>query len=245
MGAGASTISADTEKALQGLPEASNADIAALANTMVPTSSIAPETKAAAVRIAVALATEDGWKELQALFRSLSVSLDDAISSEEWGSIIHRDEGLRKKYFGDASPEEIATQFDGLDEEGKSELVWEEFVDGAVSLGAVVTLCEQLASAEGEAELRQLFETVLAEEPDDLAGGRLSMLTWAAVLKEQPDLLKRFTGLDGEASARFQAFFMIGRVDTWIGKIFRRLGLHEDGCYSWDEFFAATASQST
>ena len=116
MGAGASAISSGTERALQGL-DASNAELTSLANPMLPAAEIAPAVKASAVRLQMALSTENGWKELQSVFRSLSATLDCAISSEEWGSIINQDPALRVKYFGEVSPGDIAQQFDCLDEE--------------------------------------------------------------------------------------------------------------------------------
>ena len=69
------------------------------------------------MRLKMALSTEDGWKELQELFKSLRVSLDDAVTSEEWSTMLHQSEHLREKYFGDVSPEEIMEQFNRLDEE--------------------------------------------------------------------------------------------------------------------------------
>lgn len=108
MGAGASTISGD-----------SNAQLAAelAVNASLPVSKITAEVKEFAVRLKTALSTEDGWKELQQLFKSLRPSLDEEVSSSEWGSMVYQDEGLRVKYFGDLSPEEIAAHFNGLDEE--------------------------------------------------------------------------------------------------------------------------------
>ena len=107
MGAGASTVSASSNAALA-------AELAA--NTSLPAYKITPAVKEFAVTVKMALATEDGWNELQALFKSLRMSLDDAVSSDEWGSIVCQDDELRIKYFGDVSPQEIAEQFNRLDE---------------------------------------------------------------------------------------------------------------------------------
>ena len=63
-----------------------------------------------------------------------------------------------------------------------------------------------------------------------------SLRAWGRVLKEERFLLARYTGLDEHASPRFMAFFLTGRVDTWIEKIFRRLGLDVDSFVNWDEF---------
>jgi len=224
MGAGASTISGD-----------SNAQLAAelAVNASLPVSKITAEVKEFAVRLKTALSTEDGWKELQQLFKSLRPSLDEEVSSSEWGSMVYQDEGLRVKYFGDLSPEEIAAHFNGLDEDGKTRLTWEEFVDGAVSLSAAVLLSDELATAEGEMTLKELFDTIGTDED-----GRVWLGDWSAALIARPDLLARFTGLDSEASMRFKAFFMTGRFQIWMSKTFRRLGLSEDDDVTWDEFRA-------
>ena len=94
------------------------------------------------------------------------------------------------------------------------------------------------ATAEGEAEIRELFETI---EPDE--AGRAPLAALRVALKAHPDVLARSTGLEA-TSPRFVAFFMVGRFDTWIGKLFRRLGLSEDALVSWDEFRAG-AQQAT
>lgn len=116
---------------------------------------------------------------------------------------------------------------------GKSQLSWEEFVDGAISLSAAVMLSDALATPEGELELKELFDLI---EPDE--DGRILLGEFGIVLKESEDVLSRYLGLDANTSTRFRAFFMTGRVDTWIGKTFRRLGFHEDDVISWDEFIA-------
>ena len=221
MGAGAS---------LEG---GSNAQLAAelAATTTVPASRITPAVKEFAVRLKMALATEDGWQELQTLFKSLRVSLDEAVSSEEWGQMVYQNEELCTKYFGDSTPDEIADQFTRLEETGKSRLDWSEFVDGAISLSATVTLAEALSTMEGEAELRGVFDTI-ETEPD----GRVCLLDWGALLAQDRDILARYFGLDAEASSRFQAFFMAGRVDTWIIKTFHRLGLDEEDLVFWEDF---------
>ena len=44
---------------------------------------------------------------------------------------------------------------------GKSQLSWEEFVDGAISLSAAVMLSDALATPEGELELKELSQCPL------------------------------------------------------------------------------------
>ena len=110
---------------------------------------------------------------------------------------------------------------------------WAEFVDGAISLSAAVTLSDALSTVEGEAELRDLFETIPPE--DD---GRIPLNEWGDALLAHEDVLARCTGLDAEASSRFIAFRMTGRFQVWIQKTFRRLGLNDDDYVNWDEFRA-------
>ena len=86
-------------------------------------------------------------------------------------------------------------------------------------------------TAEGQEELRALFETI---EPED--DGRVPLSAWGDTLKEYPDILYSYLGLDADASTRFRAFFLTGRVNTWIAKTFRRLGLNDDDYVNWEEF---------
>lgn len=229
MGAGASTDLG----ALQGFAEASSADVNALANNMLPAAKTTSTAKEIALHLKMALSTKEGWSELFTLFKSLRPSLDDAVSSDEWGAIVANDEEIREKYFGSASPDVIAQQLDRLDEDGKTEMVWEEFVDGAISLGAAVELADALCTEEGELELKAIFDTI-EPEPD----GRIPLREFGFALKDYPESLARFTGLDANTSTRFTAFFMTGRVNAWLVKIFRRLGFNEDDYVNWDEFCA-------
>lgn len=111
MGAGASTITTGA------LPETSNAEFATLANTMLTVADFPPAVRDLALRLYHALLTQQGFVELLHLFRGMRTSLDDSVTSEEWGAMVYQDETLRSKYFGDATPEEISQQFDTLDEE--------------------------------------------------------------------------------------------------------------------------------
>ena len=113
-------------------------------------------------------------------------------------------------------------------------MAWEEFVDGAISLGTAVTLSDALATPEGEVELRELFNTI---EPDE--DGRTPLRAWNSTIKRHPDVMLRYLGLEARSSRRFAALFYTGRFDVWIGKCFRRMGLHQDDFVTWEEFLGA------
>lgn len=112
-------------------------------------------------------------------------------------------------------------------------------MDGVISLGAAVTLTDALQSADSEAELLQLFLTI------GDADGRVSLPEWRDVLLESADVLERFTGLAAHTSPRFAAFFELGRAHAWMGKIFRRLGLDEEGEVTWEEFVASVRASGS
>jgi len=120
----------------------------------------------------------------------------------------------------------------------KSELSWEEFVDGAMSFGAALAIADALATEEGGAELQEFFEHVMG------ADGRVRLAEYADLLMRHEDVLARYTGFDVAISMRFQAFFMTGRVRSWMMKTWRRLGLHEDDLVTWDEFRGSATSAS-
>ena len=231
MGAGASTAV---------LPlQASGDELAALANTTTPISQIPKLTKEIAVRLKTALTTPEGWTELQNIFDALDVDLlDDAISSFEWGQVVAQHDSMRQKYFGDATAEEIAEQFDGLDVHKRSALTFEQFVDGAMSLGVAVSLAEALATSEGDAELREFFDTIEADE-----NRRVPLDAWAAALLADRDVLAYYTGMAEDISARFNIFFMTGKVELWIQQAFRRLGLIKEEL-TWEEFRACAQTEA-
>ena len=91
---------------------------------------------------------------LQALFKENRADLDEAIPSDEWGRIVYEQEELCTKYFGDATPDEIAAQFLNLDDSAQSSMAFEQFVDGVMSLGLAVSLAHALETPEGAEDLK-------------------------------------------------------------------------------------------
>jgi len=210
--------------------DAANAELTSLANTAQPAAGISASTKDVAVRLKGSLCTKEGFRELQQLFRSMGADLDDRISAAEWGQVVSQDDDIRMKYFGDATADEIAEQFDSLDEDRKSQMAFEQFVDGAMSLGVAIAIAGALASEDGEAELRDLWNSLEHDEH-----GRVPIDDWAAVLQLHPELLAHYTGLDARISPRFEAFFITGKVNTWLLQCFRRLGFGEKDEVTWEE----------
>ena len=86
---------------------------------------------------------------------------------------------------------------------GKSQLDWGEFVDGAISLSAAVSLTDALSTVEerpAEGAVPQHFAA------ESTGGGAPRMGTYYWDAKTCSCL-----GLDAGASPRFTAFFMTGR----------------------------------
>ena len=90
-------------------------------------------------------------------------------------------------------------------------MAFEQFVDGAMSLGVAIAIAGALASEDGEAELRDLWNSLEHDEH-----GRVPIDDWAAVLQLHPELLAHYTGLDARISPRFEAFFITGPAN-WTG----------------------------
>lgn len=154
MGAGASTATA-ASSVLQDIPETADANLSALADTMLPLSEITPLTKDVAVRLKLAMSTSDGWNELQGVFSAQRQNLDDVVSSAEWGAMVCHNEELRGKYFADATFEEIAQQFSSLDEayaHARTHAASTHIVQSARSVGA--THCTFLMGAAHYAHAR-------------------------------------------------------------------------------------------
>ena len=229
MGAGASALPNGV-----AVPQASSSEIAALANSALPASRLTAVTRDIALQLKEALCTPQGWKELQALFKENRADLDEAIPSDEWGRIVYEQEELCTKYFGDATPDEIAAQFLNLDDSAQSAMAFEQFVDGVMSLGLAVSLAHALETPEGAEDLKEVFDTIDDVDED----GRVPVKRWAQTLMAYEDVFARYTGVHRGISPRFEAFYVTGKVAVWVRQAFRRLGLSGDDFVTWAEFRA-------
>ena len=94
-------------------------------------------------------------------------------------------------------------------------------------------MMDVLSTMEGEAEIKQYFDSLPVDED-----GRVLVNDFQDLIKTNHDLLFRITGLDANASPRFRAFSMVGRFNAWIREVFRRLGLTDSDRVTWEEFMA-------
>ena len=80
-----------------------------------------------ALKLAKAMATEDGKAELKKLWDTLDKNGDGKVSGKEWGSAVYKNKELLAKYFGGATLREIGQMFNQIDEDNSDSLTWDEF----------------------------------------------------------------------------------------------------------------------
>lgn len=85
----------------------------------------------ATLRLATALETQEGAKELKALFDTLDKDGDGRVTSKEWGSAVFKNKEVLAKYFGGKDVKAIGKAFKRLDADGSGDLTWDEFVSGS------------------------------------------------------------------------------------------------------------------
>jgi len=85
----------------------------------------------ATIRLAQALATQEGAKELKALFESLDKNGDGRVTGKEWGSAVSKNKDMMSKFFGGKDLKSIGKAFKTIDADGSGDLTWEEFVSGS------------------------------------------------------------------------------------------------------------------
>ena len=84
-----------------------------------------------ALRVAQALATQEGAQELKALFDGLDKDGDGKVTSKEWGSALSKNKDMMSKYFGGKDMKSIGKAFKRIDADGSGDLTWDEFVAGS------------------------------------------------------------------------------------------------------------------
>ena len=88
-------------------------------------------------QLVAALQSEDGRKELKALFASLDLNDDGKVDSIEWGKGLSKNQALLKKYFGrgtatGARPmKELGAMFKTIDTSGDGFVSFDEMVAAA------------------------------------------------------------------------------------------------------------------
>ena len=85
----------------------------------------------AALRLATALETADGARELKELFDRLDKDGDGKVTGKEWGSAVSKNKEVMAKYFGGKDLKAIGKAFKRIDADGSGDLTWEEFVEGS------------------------------------------------------------------------------------------------------------------
>ena len=85
----------------------------------------------ASLRLAQALESAEGAKELKALFDTLDKDGDGRVTGKEWGSAVKKNKDVLQKYFGGKDMKAIGKAFKRLDTDGSGDLTWDEFVAGS------------------------------------------------------------------------------------------------------------------
>ena len=108
-----------------------------------------------ASRLSDALSTEEGRRELHALFAALDSDGNGRISAKEWGQAVTRNAALMAKYFGGSSLAAIGKAFGRLDVDGSGDLSWDEFIASRrleVAVGGKLEVVEEDEEDEEDAD---------------------------------------------------------------------------------------------
>jgi len=195
-----------------------------LANWMLenkPAPSLAKEGTAAAVQAVIDMySTEEGKAELQALWKQLDKDGNGTISKKEWGKGVSKNWKTMAKFFGGCTVAEVGKTFSILDVDGSGDLTWEEF-EGAISgMDTSLRLASALATTEGAAELKALFDGL-----DKDGDGRVTGKEWGSALNKNKDVMSKYFG---------------GKTMKQIGQAFKRIDADGSGDLTWDEFVAGS-----
>jgi len=80
------------------------------------------------MRLAEALDTKEGFKELRELFDRIDKDGDGTVTGKEWGKAVSANMDVMKKYFGGKNKKAIGKAFKRIDADGSGGLTWDEFV---------------------------------------------------------------------------------------------------------------------
>jgi Ca2+-binding EF-hand superfamily protein len=172
-----------------------------------------------------AMSTQEGHDELHALFVSLDKNGTGTISGKEWGSAVSQNKTSLSKFFGGMTVQELGKTFKRLDTDGSGDLSWDEFVAGVESFDAATRMAQAVASVEGAAELKGLFETI-----DANSDGTVTADEWGAALSENAELIAKYFGGSGKK----------GSSKKTLTKAFKRLDTEGKNALSWDDFVAGS-----
>lgn len=170
-------------------------------------------------RLTTAMSSEEGKLELKALFDKLDKDANGKISSKEWGSAVSTSREMMSKYFGGSSAKEIGQAFRWIDADGSKDLSWEEFVDATTEFEIAIKASDAMATEEGRAELKALFDTL-----DKNSDGKVSSKEWGSGVSKNKEIMAKYFG---------------GSNVGAIGRAFGRIDTNRDKQLSWEEFVDA------
>jgi Ca2+-binding EF-hand superfamily protein len=171
-----------------------------------------------ASKLAILLNETESSNELRQLWEALDKNSDGKVSSKEWGSAVFQNKDLLSKYFGGASMSEIGHAFNRIDSNKSDALTWDEFSSDAKSFAAASNLAAAMATDDGSAELKGLWDTL-----DKDGDGKVSSQEWGRAVYKNQDLMKKHFG---------------GNTLSEIGHAFNRIDSDNNDSLTWIEFAA-------
>lgn len=114
----------------------------------------------------------DQYPDLKTLFDAMDKDENGMISSKEWGKNIMQNQELVQKYFGGETPQEVARNFNKIDDNHDGKLSWDEVIK-AVQVGP----------------LRELFNSL-----DKNQDGKLDSKEWGQAVSQHAVVMGKFFG---------------------------------------------------
>ena len=186
-----------------------------------PPPSLAAAGTASAVQAVIDMYnTPEGKAELRNLWTTLDKDGDGTITSKEWGKGVSANWKTMGVFFGGCTKAEVGKTFKTLDIDGSNDLTWSEFEGAIAGMDASLRLAHAVASEEGAAELKGLFDSL-----DKDGDGRVTGKEWGSAVKKNADVMKKYFG---------------GKDLKTIGKAFKRIDADGSGDLTWDEFVSGS-----